>query len=438
MSGPSKATIHPLADIRGSITVPGDKSISQRLAMLCGIAEGTSTVRGYLQSEDCLATLNAMVALGAKAEFNHDVLTICGTGGTLKSPAEPLDLGNSGTGIRLLSGLLAGFPVEATLTGDAYLRQRPMERVCRPLVEMGARVDCLGAKDCPPIRVRGGELKAITYTLPVASAQVKSCVMLAALHAEGTTTVIEPSETRDTTERLFQALGVPVRVDGLRIEMDGFGPAGPRFAAREWTVPGDFSSAACWIVAAAARPGAELSLEKVGLNPRRTALLRVLERMGARIEIEVQPGPGEPIGTLHIHGTRLTGTSVDESEIANLIDELPLLAAAGALADGLTEIRNAAELRVKESDRIASTVKNLAAVGVQVEELPDGMLVTGPARIAARGPIDSFGDHRIAMMMSILALSAEEPLEVHDIACVDTSYPAFWTHLQQLGAEVLR
>ncbi|MFT5125062.1 MAG: 3-phosphoshikimate 1-carboxyvinyltransferase [Kiritimatiellia bacterium] len=432
----TKAIVHPLAELRGSITVPGDKSVSQRLAMLCGIAEGTSTIHGYLQSEDCLSTLNAMVALGAQATFTDDVLTITGTGGTLESPAAPLDLGNSGTGIRLLTGLLAGFPIEATLIGDEYLCRRPMERVRKPLADMGADIALLGENGCPPIRVRGGQVKAITYTLPMASAQVKSCVMLAALHAEGTTTVIEPSETRDYTERLFQALGVPVRVDGLRIEMDGFGPAGPRFAAREWTVPGDFSSAAFWIVAAAARPGAELTLKNVGLNPRRTALIRVLERMGAQIEIEALPDQGEPIGTLHIRGTQLNGTTVHEDEIANLIDELPLVAAAGALAEGVTEIRNAEELRVKESDRIASTVKNLQAVGVQVEELPDGMIVTGPNRIVAQGAIDSFGDHRIAMMMSILALSADAPLEVRDIACVDTSYPEFWMHLQQLGAQV--
>ena len=427
----SKATVHPSPSFSGRIRVPGDKSVSQRLAMMAAISHGTSLIEGYLKSEDCLSTLNAMVMLGAKAEFNGDVLRVVGTGGKLYQPTTPLDLGNSGTGIRLLTGLLAGFPIEATLTGDEYLQQRPMARVSNPLEEMGANVTLTDGK--PPIHVKGGGVKAIEYTLPMASAQVKSCVMLAALHAEGTTTVIEPAPTRDYTEKIFSELGVPVKVDGLRIEMQGFGPAGPQFEARDWQVPGDFSSAAFWVVAGALRAGDELFVENVGLNPRRTALLDVLRRMGA--EIDVVDLAGE-CGTLRIRGNELHGTTILEEEVPNLIDELPLLAMAGALAKGETIIRNAEELRVKESDRITSTIHNLRAVGVNVEEFPDGMVVSGPTQLSLNGTIDSYGDHRIAMGMAILSMFGNEPVPINDVDCINTSYPSFWHDLETLGAKV--
>lgn len=427
----AKATVHPSEPVSGTIRVPGDKSVSQRLAMMAGISEGTSVIHGYLKSEDCLSTLNAMVALGATAEFNGDALLITGTGGPLRAPSGPLDLGNSGTGIRLMTGLLAGFPIRATLTGDQYLQDRPMERVRAPLALMGAEVALTDGK--PPIHVKGGAVKAIEYELPMASAQVKSCVMLAALHAEGTTTIIEPAETRDYTEKIFAELGVPVRVNGLHIEMDGFGAKGPCFKARDWNVPGDFSSAAFWLVAGALRPGTELVIENVGLNSRRTALMDVLKRMGAHIEVkDIQ----NECGTLLVSGSRLRGTVVEKSEIPNLIDELPLLAMAGALAEGETVIREAEELRVKESDRISSTVSNLRAVGVEVEEFQDGMIVRGPNKISPIKEIDSYGDHRIAMGMSILALFGEAPAIINNVGCINTSYPAFWHDLETLGAHV--
>lgn len=433
------AMIYPSEIRGGSIEVQGDKSISHRVAMLSALASGESRVTNFLQSEDCLNTLRAMEALGARTFFSEDgVLTIQGTGGKFLEPVKPLDLGNSGTGIRLLTGLLAGLPIAAELTGDASLQSRPMSRIKEPLEKMGAKVELTGEKGTAPIRVRGGGLKGIEYALPIASAQVKSCILLAGLFAEGPTTVVETMPTRDHTERALQALGVPVRVKGLRVQIDGFGQKGPALKARTWSIPGDFSSAAYAMVAAAARPGAKVTVRNVGLNPRRTALLAVLSRMGAQIEVQTISGASEtePRGDVTVTGTELRGTEVGGKEIPNLIDELPLVAAAGALAKGHTVIRNARELRVKESDRIASMAANLRNLGVEVVEMEDGMDVVGPATLKATAAVQSYGDHRIAMAMTVLALHAKSEVCVSNIACIDTSYPAFWEHMKQLGAHV--
>jgi len=430
-------TVHPSPVSGGEIRVPGDKSVSQRIAMLAALAKGTSEIRGFLRGEDAMSTLNAMCALGAAARFDGEVLKVTGTGGKFKQPANPLNMGNSGTGTRLLAGLLAGQKMTVTMTGDASLSRRPMGRIRIPLEQMGAKLELTGEKGTLPLTLHGSPLHGIRYELPVASAQVKSCVLLAALFAEGKTTILEPRPTRDHTEKLFQLLDIPLHIDGLEMSLQGFGPKGPPVAARTLTVPGDFSSAAFWIAAVAARPGAELTVRGTGLNPRRTALLDVLRRMGALIETEVSGEQGDPIGTVFVSGAALHGTSIGGDEIPNLIDELPLLAAIGALAEGDTVIRDAAELRVKESDRISVTAGHLRSFGVEVEEHADGMTVRGPAALSApRQALSSHGDHRIAMSMAILATFAEAPVRLDDTACVATSYPEFWQHLKQLGGRV--
>lgn len=418
----------------GEIRVPGDKSVSQRIAMLAALAKGTSTIKGFLTGEDAMSTLKAVCALGASYRFVDDVLEITGTGGTFKEPVHALDMGNSGTGTRLLAGLLAGRPITVTMTGDASLSRRPMGRIAAPLQQMGAKIELTGEKGTLPMTIHGTQLKGIHYELPMASAQVKSCVLLAGLFADGKTTVIEPRPTRDHTEKLFQALGIPVDVNGLEISVPGFGSAGPQFAARDITVPGDFSSAAFWIAAIAARPGAELTVRKVGLNHRRTALLDVLKRMGAKIETELTDDQGDPMGTVFVRGAQLYGTEIGGDEIPNLIDELPVISAIAALADGETVIRDAEELRVKESDRIAMMAAHLRAFGVEVSESPDGMTVHGPAVLKTPvKPLASDGDHRIAMSVAVLGSFADQPVTIDDTACVDTSYPDFWNHLKQLG-----
>lgn len=429
-------TVFP-AKLGGSVKVPGDKSISQRVAMLASLADGTSKVTGYLNGEDARSTLSAMEQMGAKAEFRDDALYIIGVSGKLQQPEEPLDMGNSGTGTRLLAGLVAGAGIEATMIGDESLSSRPMGRIRHPLGLMGAHIGLTGKRNTLPMVIAGGKLQGIGYLLPMASAQVKSCVLLAGLFAEGKTTVVEPRPTRDHTEKLFQALGIPIEINGLEISIEGCGQDGPRFKARDFVVPGDFSSAAFWIVAIAARPGAELALEHVGLNPRRTALLDVMRRMGADIEVTVTEGQGDPYGNITVRGAQLKGTVIEGDEIPNLIDELPIIAVAGALAEGKTEIRDAAELRVKESDRIAEVVKNLQLFGVEVEELDDGMIVTGPTKLKTPDvTIDSYGDHRIAMSVAILNSFSTGPLTIENVGCVDTSYPEFWQHMEQLGGQV--
>jgi 3-phosphoshikimate 1-carboxyvinyltransferase len=430
-------TVYPASTFGGELRVPGDKSVSQRIAMLTALAKGTSEVHGFLRGEDAVSTLSAMCSLGASAKFVGDVLKITGTGGKFKEPANPLDMGNSGTGTRLLTGLLAGQKMKVTMAGDASLSRRPMGRIKTPLELMGAQIELTGEKGTLPLTIHGSPLHGIRYELPMASAQVKSCVLLASLFAEGKTTVVEPRPTRDHTEKLFQTLEIPLHIDGSEISLNGFGPYGPQITARKLTVPGDFSSAAFWIAAVAARPGAELTVRGVGLNPRRTALLNVLKRMGAQIEVEFSEESGDPIGTVFVRGAPLRGTKIGGDEIPNLIDELPMLAVTGALATGATVIRDAAELRVKESDRIAVTAAHLRAFGVEVEEHPDGMTVHGSARLRSPAePLASHGDHRITMSMAMLATFSDAPVTLTQVGCVATSYPDFWNHLEQLGGKV--
>lgn len=431
--------VHPCGKLSGEITVPGDKSISHRVGILSGISSGISRINGFLHSADCLGLIKAMEALGARNHMSHDgELFIHGNSGRLLEPVAALDMGNSGTAIRLLTGLLAGYKVPVTLTGDESLQSRPMKRIADPLRQMGATVELSGERGTAPVRISGGALKGIDYEMPMASAQVKSAILLAALHAEGVTTVIEPAPTRDHTEQLFRALELPIAIDGNRISIEGFGAAGPKLKAREWHVPGDISSAAFWMVAAAAHRRASVTLSPVGLNPRRSAVIDVLKRMGARIKVIAHKNAkaSEPVGEIRVSSSRLKGTVIGGDEIPNVIDEIPILAVAGALAEGETVIKDAQELRVKESDRIATVCENLRKCGVMVEEMDDGMRIEGHAKLRATDAVDSYGDHRIAMSMAVLALFSDKPLTIKNVRCIETSYPGFWDDLKRLGGHV--
>lgn len=434
MSEPFEVT--PVKSLAGELAVPGDKSISHRAAIFAGLSDGVCRVSNFLPSEDCVNTLRAMGQLGVQYEVtrgteDHPVdLTIRGCGGKLEAPSKELDCGNSGTGMRLLAGVLAGQRFDSVLVGDESLSGRPMGRIMTPLQEMGAVFETRGAKPgCAPLHVTGGSLKPITYEMPMASAQVKSAVLLAGLFAPGCTTVVQPAVNRDHTERLLNSFGVRVVTDGNRISMEGRQP----LQARDLVVPGDVSSAAFWLVAASCLPGAKLTLTNVGLNPTRTALLDVLRRMGAGITVTLEgEDGGEPRGKIEVEGGTLQGTTILKEEVPNLIDEVPILAVAGARATGKTIIRNAGELRVKETDRIDTTVRNLWAMGGEVEEFDDGMEITGGLPLNGC-ELQSYGDHRIAMAFAVAGLLAESgTTTVHDTACVATSYPGFSEHLNQI------
>ncbi len=426
--------------ISTSITVPGDKSISHRSVMLGALSDGTCVINGFLASEDCLATMKAFRQMGVRIDVPDEALlhgpekpgsiqiVVHGTKGKLTPPAERIDCGNSGTTMRLMSGLLAAQPFSSELFGDASLSRRPMKRVMAPLAEMGAKITAKGENGACPLVIEGGKLKPIHYTLPVASAQVKSAVLLAGLFCEGKTTVTEPTATRDHTERMLNYFGVHLRREGNDISVHG----GQLPKARDFLVPGDISSAAFWLVAAAAQPGSELRILNVGLNKTRTGILKVLARMGAQVqEIDETDGSGEPAGQIIVRGTRLKGTTISGAEIANVIDELPVLAVAGALAEGKTVIKDAQELRVKETDRIAAVVHHLKAMGAKVTDFPDGMEIEGGVPLKAPSePLPSYGDHRITMAFAIAGLFAEGETVLKDVECVDTSYPGFAKQLK--------
>ena len=414
--------------ITGEITVPGDKSVSHRAMMFAGLSDGPCIIDGFLPSEDCCATLNAMRSLGVSIEANADSdkgfgptrYTVHGCHGKLTAPSGPIDCGNSGTSMRLLSGVLAGQPFDSALHGDASLSARPMNRIITPLTQMNAHIESLGKGSCPPLRIHGKTLASTTYELPVASAQVKSAILLAGLFAKGKTTVIQPVITRDHTERMLRYFRVKLVTEGESISVYGHQPIG----ARDFHVPGDISSAAFWLVAAAAQSGSKLRISRVGLNPSRTGILKVLVRMGAVIAESADEEDGEPVGNLEVRGAGLRGTEIGGEEIPNIIDELPVLAVAGALAEGTTVIRDAQELKVKETDRIHAVVTNLQAMGAEVEEFHDGMVIRG-GRPLQGATVRSFGDHRIAMAFSIAGLFAEGQTVIEDTECVNTSYPGF-------------
>lgn len=422
---------HSISSLQGVLTVPGDKSISHRAAILGGLAEGVTEVDNFLCSEDCLNTLRAMEQLGARVEVleereGHGPVRFRITGVAMKpaAPERPIDCGNSGTGMRLLAGMLAACPFDSEMFGDASLSSRPMGRIMQPLEQMGARIEARGSRPgCAPLFIHGGQVRPISYTLPMASAQVKSAILLAAMFADGATTVHQPAVTRDHTERLFRHFSVPCTVDGLTVCTHG--PALP--VAHDLTVPADISSAAFWMVAAASRPGSRLTLRQVGLNSTRNAVIRALKRMGARMEIVTTSpeGADEPYGDVTVYGSdSLHGTSLLPEEIPNLIDEIPILAVAGALGRGDFIVRNAHELRVKETDRIATTAANLRRMGVDVEEFDDGMIVHGGASLKG-AQLPSYGDHRIAMSFLVAGFSAQGDTVLTEAECINTSYPGF-------------
>jgi 3-phosphoshikimate 1-carboxyvinyltransferase len=415
--------------IHAELTVPGDKSISHRAIMLAALSNGRSEVTGFLPSEDCLATMKAFQQLGIEIKRPDETTVIVnGRRGQFTPPTADIDCGNSGTTIRLLCGILAAQPFRSRLVGDASLSKRPMKRVIDPLSQMGARITAEGEGGCAPLVIEGGPLKAIEYTAPVASAQVKSAILLAGLFAKGTTKVTEPQQSRDHTERMLAWHLIRPRKDGLTVSV----PGGQTLESRDFAVPGDISSAAFWLVAAAAQPGSHLLIKNVGLNPARTGVLAVLIRMGAQVNEIVENSDCEPCGNVEVRGASLRATTIGGAEIPNVIDELPILAVAGALAEGRTIIKDARELRVKETDRIAAVARNLRAFGVKVDENEDGMEIEGGAEVHG-AEVESFGDHRIAMAFAILAMFAEGRSVIRDTDCVNTSYPGFYDTLRRLS-----
>lgn len=432
----STIKVRSIDTLNAEFSVPGDKSLSHRVAILGGLARGVTTVKNFLPSADCVNTLNAMQDLGLKVGVLSEMvgygpvnMRLTGTDSQLKAPARPVDCGNSGTGMRLLAGLVSGCNFSTELFGDESLSSRPMGRIITPLTQMGAMIQSLGEKEgCAPLKIQGGDLRPISYDMPVASAQVKSAILLAGMGTEGITEVIQPATTRDHTERLMRAFDLRVDTDGNKISLRG--QQVPQ--AIDFHVPGDISSAAFWLVAAAALPGSKLTIQDVGLNPTRSAIIDVLVRMGAKVHDHVQSGQdSEPIGSIQVEGALLKGTDILKDEVPNLIDEVPIIAVAGALAGGVTTIRNAKELRVKETDRIATVAENLRLMGVEVEEFEDGMEIQGGAELKG-AKLKSYGDHRIAMAFAIAGLFASGETVIEDTDCIDTSYPGFDHVLQQI------
>ncbi len=421
--------IDPSPGIHAELSVPGDKSISHRAIMLAALSNGRGEVTGFLPSEDCLSTMKAFQQLGISITRPDDTTVIIeGKCGHFTAPTGDIDCGNSGTTMRLLCGILGAQPFRSRLTGDASLSRRTMRRVIDPLTQMGAKITAEGSRDCAPLVIEGGSLRAIEYVSPIASAQVKSAILLAALFAKGTTKVTEPEQSRDHTERMFAWHLLRPQKSGLRVSIIG----GQSLEARDFAVPGDISSAAFWLVAAAAHPGSRLMVKNIGLNPARTGVLAVLKRMGAHVHEVIENADCEPRGTVEVRGAQLRATTIGGAEIPNVIDELPILAVAAALAEGRTIIRDAHELRVKETDRIAAVAKNLRAFGVTVDEREDGMEIEGGATLHG-AEVGSFGDHRIAMASAILALYADGPSVIKDTDCVNTSYPGFYAKLRELA-----
>ena len=415
--------VAPGGRLNGRLRVPGDKSISHRSVMLGALATGQTRVSGLLEGEDVLATLAAFRAMGVEAEGPRDgTLLIRGAGlHGLRAPAGALDMGNSGTAMRLMAGILSGQTFDSVLVGDESLSNRPMGRVAEPLSAMGARIETASGGR-PPLRIRGGQrLRGIDYRLPVPSAQVKSALLLAGLYAEGETRVSEPAPTRDHTERMLRGFGYPVETRDSTISLRG----GGTLAGCAIDVPADISSAAFFLVGAAMTPGSELILEHVGVNPTRIGVLNILRAMGAAIEVvNERTIGGEPVADLRVTGGRLHGIAIPQDQVPLAIDEFPALFVAAACAEGTTSLTGAAELRVKESDRIAVMADGLRRLGVDARETPDGLVVAGGGALRG-GEVDTHGDHRVAMAFSMAALQAQGPIRVRDGRNVATSFPGF-------------
>lgn len=427
-----KRKIERAASIGGVITVPGDKSISHRAIMLGALADGDTAIDGFLESADCLSTIKCVRAMGVAVEKQGTIYVVKGKGiEGFKEPSDILDCGNSGTTIRLLSGLVAGLGFHAILTGDHSLRNRPMTRVKNPLIQMGAKFDGRENGKYAPICIRGGFLHGIDYRMQVASAQVKSAILLAGLNASGDTSVFELLSSRDHTERMLASFGANIEVikamDGTTIKLKA-----SSLKAVNIEIPGDISSAAFFLTAAAAMPGSQLTVKNIGLNPVRTGILDVLKRMGATVEIHNERlSAGELVGDVMVKGAHLVGVQITEAEIPSLIDEVPIIAVAAALAEGETVITGAAELKVKESDRLSVMASELTRVGVDVEELDDGLIIRGGKPIRG-GRVHSYQDHRIAMAMAVCGLFSQDGIEIDGAEAVSVSFPDFFDRLKSV------
>ena len=416
--------------LKGEVKIPGDKSISHRAVMLGALAKGTTKITDFLQGADCLSTMECFRRMGIQIQNTSGEVLVHGQGlHGLAAPSDLLNVGNSGTTIRLLSGILAPQSFSATLTGDASIQKRPMKRVMEPLSQMGAKIESLSGNGCAPLRISGTPLKGIHYKTPVASAQVKSCILFAGMYADGATTVTEPVLSRDHSERMLEHFGARLTREGTAVTIQ----PEPQLAAREIPVPGDISSAAYFIAAAALVPHSEILIRNVGINPTRSGMLEVCRAMDADIQyLNERDDSGEPTADLLVRSSSLKGTVIEGAIIPALIDELPVLAVMAAFAKGETIIRNAEELKVKESDRIAVMVENLSAMGADITGTPDGMIIRGgPALHGAE--IHTYKDHRIAMSFAVAALAAEGTTHIEDADCVNISYPDFYGDLQRLS-----
>ncbi|WP_407268693.1 3-phosphoshikimate 1-carboxyvinyltransferase [Radiobacillus sp. PE A8.2] len=423
--------LHPShASLRGELKVPGDKSISHRSVIFGSLANGRTTITNFLDGEDCMRTIHAFQQMGVSIEINDQTITIDSKGiANLQEPIEPINLGNSGTTARLLLGVLAGLPFHFTLFGDESLTKRPMDRVAVPLREMGAIIDGRENGKYLPLSVRGGHLSSISFETPVKSAQVKSGVLLAGLLAEGVTSVAEKTTTRDHTENMLQAFGVKIEKQNNHISIEGK----QQLAGIDIEVPGDISSAAFFLAAAAITEGSQLTIKDVGLNLTRTGIVDVLKQMGANMEVvEERSIGGEAIGRITISSSALQGQVIEGDIIPRVIDEIPLIALLATQAKGRTIIRDAEELRFKETDRIATVVNTLQALGATIEATDDGMIITGNTELKG-GDVDSYGDHRIGMMIAIASLVAKDTIYLNNPACIAVSYPKFFEDLEKIS-----
>jgi 3-phosphoshikimate 1-carboxyvinyltransferase len=415
--------------LKGNLVVPGDKSISHRAVMLGSIAKGKTQITGFLDGEDCLHTIDIFRQLGVSIERDGTNVTVDSPGMQgWQTPSEELYAGNSGTTARLMLGILAGSPIKSVLTGDESLSKRPMNRVTLPLSSMGASIAGDPDGNLLPLSITGGKLTAIDYEMPVASAQVKSAILFAGLNADGTTTISEETVSRDHTERMLLQFGADIQVVGNEVRVKG----GNVLSGTDVIVPGDISSAAFFMAAAAMIKGSSVTFTNVGLNPTRTGIIDVLKKMGARVEIlDEVDGIGEPYGTVIVSSEGLHGTEISGDLIPRLIDELPVIALLATQAEGTTIIKDAGELRVKETDRIAAVTSELKKIGANIEATDDGMIIHGPSELSG-GTLVSYGDHRLGMMAGIAALIASAPIHIEDPACIAVSYPGFFNDLEKL------
>ncbi|MCM3589367.1 3-phosphoshikimate 1-carboxyvinyltransferase [Brevibacillus borstelensis] len=418
------------SQINGTVRVPGDKSISHRAVMFGALAEGTTSIEGFLPGADCLSTISCFRKLGIEIEQDKDRVTVHGQGWYgLQEPSQHLDVGNSGTTIRLMAGILATQPFHSVMEGDESIAKRPMRRVIGPLRQMGAKIDGRKDGEYTPLSIRGGELQGISYQSPVASAQIKSAILLAGMQANGVTSVTEPHLSRDHTERMLQAFGVKLVRDGLTVSIEG----GQKLKGRAIQVPGDISSAAYMIAAVMMVPGSSLLIENVGINPSRTGILDVVDRMGGKIErINERVVNEEPVADLLVTYSELQGIEISGDIIPRLIDEIPVIAVMATQAGGRTVIKDAEELKVKETDRIATVVSELSKLGAKIIATEDGMIIEGPTPLKG-AVIDSFGDHRIGMAMAIAGLAAEGETLIENDDAILVSFPGFPDVLQSIS-----